>query len=426
MSGRHGAIPRQAPLVAASLHGTLLHGVALCLGTASQPCDLRTLAVTVAVTVAVTLQVGRAGAVSASACLAHALLLFALAVPARALRNGVLTLPDAKAALLTLQRIWRSSPKADGISAATTLAWSPDTDPCYDDWRGVQCACYSTNSTDTTDLPCEGEYSPHISGLQLPAPLEGNAPLLYGNLPDVFGHLRWLAFLDLSNHRLTGLVPASLFTHRALIGVNLDGNLLYGPVVPANVTELSPALESLDVRFNMLSGELPEALCSLAALLIDGNSMLCNTPPDCLNGGAIRSALSTGLRSIGADYRACGAPAPACVAPPPLADFTDTAVPAEYAGELCKLVLSRGVIGDVPLSLDFSTLTGVDALVLSLTDHALTTYSAWFWLHKDVQPLLQYHPVRASTPLAIMSGALALFRARVCSASIHAPACCHF
>ena len=331
------------------------------------------------------------------AATAVALLLLALSATAQVdpQPNQLPTPATSTFALLALVSAWHTSRDYNGDSAAVTLGWLPGTDPCLDNWTGIHCFCYGSDNSVST-LPCTGAAHPDVDRLQLAAPLRGAHPVLYGSLPDVFGGLAHLSLVAISNHRIYGIVPSSLLTSEGLINVALDGNLLFGEIVPSGVTNISSTLDSLDVRFNMLSGSLYEVLCGLSILQIDGNARLCGNLPDCLRGGAIPSALGTGLLGIGAQFRRCDSPVTRCLAPPVLSDVVAEAVPPEYSDTLCKLLLDRGVIGawGEPLDVFFGDLVDADALVLSVTDHALVTFDAWFWLSPDVEQLLGYYPVR--------------------------------
>ena len=77
-------------------------------------------------------------------------------------------------------------------------------------------------------------------------------------------NLRLVANLDLSNNRLSGLIPESMTFLTALQGLNLSRNYLSGEI-PERIGEMH-SLESFDVSLNQLTGPIPDSMSSLTWL----------------------------------------------------------------------------------------------------------------------------------------------------------------
>ncbi|XP_042415482.1 receptor-like protein EIX2 [Zingiber officinale] len=77
-----------------------------------------------------------------------------------------------------------------------------------------------------------------------------------GNLPEwVWNSFSNITFLDLSNNKITGTLPASLESLNKLSTLSLGSNLLEGPI-----HHLPPSIHFLDLSFNAFSGPLPPTL----------------------------------------------------------------------------------------------------------------------------------------------------------------------
>jgi Leucine-rich repeat (LRR) protein len=107
-----------------------------------------------------------------------------------------------------------------------------------------------------------------------------------GEIPDAFGKMSQLDYVDLANNRFTGTIPASIFdaaslrllylSNNTLSGtipvtyskpvslrdLYLDGNGLTGTIPDADVGKLRNLTEFL-VQFNFLSGSMPASVCDL-------------------------------------------------------------------------------------------------------------------------------------------------------------------
>ncbi|CAL5001875.1 unnamed protein product [Urochloa decumbens] len=126
--------------------------------------------------------------------------------------------------------------------------------------------------------------------------LSGNS--LTGSLPlDGYLSLHNLTYLYLGNNSMSGVIPASLFSHPSLVYLDLSqnnftGNFLLYPTI-------SPSLKTIDVSFNKLQGPLPKLLSKFVELYwldLSSNSIngtvdlsfiknykeLCGSIPPCL------------------------------------------------------------------------------------------------------------------------------------------------
>ncbi|XP_056172660.1 receptor-like protein 7 [Syzygium oleosum] len=79
-----------------------------------------------------------------------------------------------------------------------------------------------------------------------------------GNIPSSFTNLSRLSFLDLSFNNFTGSIP-SLSKSKNLTYIILSGNSLTGPIDSTQWESLSSLL-SLDLRLNLLEGNIPSSL----------------------------------------------------------------------------------------------------------------------------------------------------------------------
>ena len=107
-----------------------------------------------------------------------------------------------------------------------------------------------------------------------------------GAIPDAFGKMSQLDYVDLANNRFTGTIPASIFdaaslrllylSNNTLTGtipatyskpeglkdLYLDGNGLTGTIPAAEAGTLKNLTEFI-VQFNFLSGSMPASICEL-------------------------------------------------------------------------------------------------------------------------------------------------------------------
>ncbi|KAH0679714.1 hypothetical protein KY284_020799 [Solanum tuberosum] len=98
---------------------------------------------------------------------------------------------------------------------------------------------------------------------------------LEGTLPSALDTLPRLVKLDLSTNKLSGPIPSTFFTSTTLMNLNISGNQLSGsiPLEGSHASELLvqspyPALESLDLSENTLTGNLSSAIGNLRRLQV--------------------------------------------------------------------------------------------------------------------------------------------------------------
>ncbi|XP_060186751.1 probable inactive receptor kinase At5g10020 [Lycium barbarum] len=98
---------------------------------------------------------------------------------------------------------------------------------------------------------------------------------LDGTLPSALATSPRLVKLDLSTNKLGGPIPSTFFTSTTLMNLNISGNQLSGsiPLEGSHASELLvqpsyPALESLDLSENTLTGNLSSAIGNLGRLQV--------------------------------------------------------------------------------------------------------------------------------------------------------------
>ncbi|KAL3641661.1 hypothetical protein CASFOL_012476 [Castilleja foliolosa] len=84
--------------------------------------------------------------------------------------------------------------------------------------------------------------------------------LLGGKIPSSIGQLKNLTNLSLHGNNLTGDIPVELFDCTKLVSVDLGGNRLTGQI-PKSISKLK-LLDNLVLSDNKLSGQIPEEICS--------------------------------------------------------------------------------------------------------------------------------------------------------------------
>ncbi|WVZ61521.1 hypothetical protein U9M48_011382 [Paspalum notatum var. saurae] len=93
--------------------------------------------------------------------------------------------------------------------------------------------------------------------------LDGNR--LTGNIPDVFGGMRWLESVNLASNGFDGELPASLSSCRLLRVINLRNNSLSGEIAAISF-DLLTKLTAFDCGTNKLSGAIPPGIATCTEL----------------------------------------------------------------------------------------------------------------------------------------------------------------
>lgn len=96
---------------------------------------------------------------------------------------------------------------------------------------------------------------------------------LTGTVDRVLYKLNRLNYLDLSFNRFTGSIPRQLFSF-PLTNLQLERNQLYGPVEPFNEV----TIQTVDLSFNKLSGEISPLLASVQNLYLNNNGFTGEVP----------------------------------------------------------------------------------------------------------------------------------------------------
>ncbi|KAK4712868.1 hypothetical protein R3W88_018775 [Solanum pinnatisectum] len=103
---------------------------------------------------------------------------------------------------------------------------------------------------------------------------------LSGQIPHSLGSLASLMFLRLSGNNLSGELPSSLRNCTKMINIDLSNNQLSG-LIPAWLGETMRSLLILSVRNNRFFGHIPSKICSLSGLHIldlSGNNLSGSVP----------------------------------------------------------------------------------------------------------------------------------------------------
>lgn len=99
---------------------------------------------------------------------------------------------------------------------------------------------------------------------------------LTGSIPATFGQLSELVHFSASHNNLNGTIPTELVQAKAITNLNLGNNNLSGSIPP-----LSNSLYQLSLKYNQLTGTIPESIFtrgSLAALDLSHNQLTGNLP----------------------------------------------------------------------------------------------------------------------------------------------------
>jgi hypothetical protein len=174
--------------------------------------------------------------------------------------------------------------------------FSPQANPCEDDWVGIQCdytspsIYYHVAVLQLNGCSLIGTIPASISWLRNATSLSLARNHLHGSIPDMFGEMMNLSYIGLGENYLTGPIPSTLAMLQNIQRIDLEDNHLSGGLdgafdphvqtklgivtltnnafngqLPAALFQ-NPALVELDIRYNCFTGTLPEAICSATRL----------------------------------------------------------------------------------------------------------------------------------------------------------------
>ncbi|ORY38528.1 L domain-like protein [Rhizoclosmatium globosum] len=151
---------------------------------------------------------------------------------------------------------------------------------------------------------------PLLGNLMMLKNLSLSSNQLTGEIPTELGQLSNLQYLYLSSNRLSGSIPSSFVQLEHLRHLMLQENQLSGSICHLGmITSLDNLmlgqnlLELLDLKYNQLSGLIPEefgGLCRLAWLFLNNNQLEGSIPASFANlcGNRLTGSLPPGLLSI--------------------------------------------------------------------------------------------------------------------------------
>ncbi|CAL4953038.1 unnamed protein product [Urochloa decumbens] len=137
-----------------------------------------------------------------------------------------------------------------------------ETPPCS--WSGITCDNHTVVRIDLSSVPIYAPFPLCVVLFQSLVHLNFSGCGFSGELPDAWGNLHHLQYLDLSRNQLTGSLPISLYGLRRLKELKLDNNIFSGQLSPA-IAQFQ-YLKKLSVSTNSISGALPPELGSLQNL----------------------------------------------------------------------------------------------------------------------------------------------------------------
>ncbi|XP_071715507.1 receptor-like protein 7 [Rutidosis leptorrhynchoides] len=134
------------------------------------------------------------------------------------------------------------------------------------------------------------DYSQNLFNSSLPESVGSNLVIAYffsvssnfvtGPIPDSVCNATYLRVLDLSNNRLTGIIPRCLIESSGSLGVlNLANNNLNGQI--EGTFPNTCGLNTLDLHNNSLEGKIPKSIvnCTMLEVLNVGNNRIHDTYP---------------------------------------------------------------------------------------------------------------------------------------------------
>ncbi|XP_057430459.1 leucine-rich repeat receptor protein kinase HPCA1 isoform X2 [Lotus japonicus] len=179
-------------------------------------------------------------------------------------------------ALLALKLGWENTPP-DWVGS----------DPCGDDWEGIECSKSRITSMDLSyNNKLTGSLPREIANLKKLTHLLLISCGFTGPLPDTIGNLERLVFLSLNSNSFSGRIPPAIGNLSNVYWLDLAENQLDGPIPISNGT--TPGLDMMHhtkhFHFgkNKLSGNIPSQLFSsemtLIHALFEGNQLTGRIP----------------------------------------------------------------------------------------------------------------------------------------------------
>lgn len=136
----------------------------------------------------------------------------------------------------------------------------------------------SENYLDTVTVTVKGFQIELVKILTIFNTIDISNNMFEGDVPDMFGKLRWLRFLNLSHNAFTNSIPPSLGNLKQLEALDLSVNKLDGRI-PTELGSLN-FLSFLNLSYNQLSGRIPTAsqFNTFEEGSFGGNKGLCGNP----------------------------------------------------------------------------------------------------------------------------------------------------
>ncbi|WP_147303668.1 hypothetical protein [Rhodohalobacter sp. SW132] len=118
-----------------------------------------------------------------------------------------------------------------------------------------------------------GEIPESFRNLEKMRHLHLHSNKLSGELPDIFSGWQEARYIRLGGNEFTGNIPPTMGEMRNLRLLSLSNNNFTGPI-PEKLTDGSiPAINTIVLQWNELSGSIPDINVNLTVLTVDGNNL---------------------------------------------------------------------------------------------------------------------------------------------------------